>query len=188
MEKLIKKQRQKRRNLLNCLKTPKEKHRRRFLWCFLLHYVYRSLVLFLCPIVICHARSPCSHFYQWDFGVCRMKNLQRSSPLIITSLHQKSDDDAFVEQLVRGVIDRRPQIDEVLTQFAPDWPLEMLTLIDRNILRLGVYELKICRCHSSKGCHQQAIELAKGFGDNQAVASVNGVLGAVYKDMVVKGG
>ena len=77
--------------------------------------------------------------YQWDFWVCRMKNLQRSSPLIITSLHQNSDDDAFVEQLVRGVIDRRPQIDEVLTQFTPDWPLEMLTLIDRNILRLGAF-------------------------------------------------
>lgn len=99
----------------------------------------------------------------------------------------KFDDDAFVEQLVRGVIDRRAEIDELLIQFAPDWPLEMLTLIDRNILRLGVYELKFADAIPAKVAINEAIELAKGFGGQSSGRFVNGVLGAVYKDMVVKG-
>ncbi|MEK7452014.1 MAG: transcription antitermination factor NusB [Patescibacteria group bacterium] len=125
--------------------------------------------------------------YQWDFLGMQDEKL---AEIIAFNRHEfapKFDDDAFVEQLVRGVIYRRPQIDEVLTQFAPDWPLEMLTLIDRNILRLGVYELKFADAIPAKVAINEAIELAKGFGGQSSGRFVNGVLGAVYKDMVVKG-
>lgn len=99
----------------------------------------------------------------------------------------KFDDQKFVEDLVHGVMNNRADIDEVIMQFAPDWPLETLTLIDRNILRLGVYELKYVDAIPAKVAINEAIELAKGFGGQSSGRFVNGVLGAVYKDMIAKG-
>ena len=104
-----------------------------------------------------------------------------------TEFAPKFDDEAFVEQLVHGVMEHREEIDGLITKFAPDWPLDTLTLIDRNILRLGTYELKFSDAIPAKVAINEAIELAKGFGGQSSGRFVNGVLGAVYKDMVTKG-
>ena len=79
------------------------------------------------------------------------------------------------------------EIDELINHFAPDWPVETITIVDRNVLRLGIYELKFSENVPSKVAINEAIELAKGFGGEASGRFVNGVLGAIYKDMIAKG-
>ena len=125
--------------------------------------------------------------YQWDFLGMENEKLSEIIAFNRTEFAPKFDDEAFVEQLVHGVMEHREEIDGLITKFAPDWPLDTLTLIDRNILRLGTYELKFSDAIPAKVAINEAIELAKGFGGQSSGRFVNGVLGAVYKDMVTKG-
>ena len=99
----------------------------------------------------------------------------------------KFDDEGFVQTLVEGVVKHRGEIDEIITHFAPDWPLDTLSIVDRNILRLGVFELKYSDAIPAKVAINEAIELAKGFGGPSSGRFVNGVLGAVFKHMLAKG-
>ncbi len=99
----------------------------------------------------------------------------------------KFDDEGFVEELIEGVIDKRDELDEVIVHFAPNWPLDAITIVDRNVLRLGIYELKIAEKIPAKVAINEAIELAKGFGGQSSGRFVNGVLGAIYKDMMARG-
>ena len=97
------------------------------------------------------------------------------------------DDGGYINDTVFQVVERQEELDEIIKHFAPDWPLENMTVIDRNILRLGVYELKFAESIPSKVAINEAIELAKTFGGDASGKFVNGVLGAVYKDTLKKG-
>jgi ADP-ribose pyrophosphatase YjhB (NUDIX family) len=90
-----------------------------------------------------------------------------------------------MEALLAGVIAKRPDLDLIITKAAPDWPLERIAPIDRNILRIGLYELLFSdRAQGPpKVAINEAIELAKIFGGDSSGRFVNGVLGAVYKEM-----
>lgn len=99
----------------------------------------------------------------------------------------KFDDEGFAEALVHGVVEHLNDIDELIGHFAPDWPLDTLSTVDRNILRLGIFELKFEDKIPAKVAINEAIELAKGFGGQSSGKFVNGVLGAVFKDMLAKG-
>ena len=99
----------------------------------------------------------------------------------------KFNDEGFVDELVNGVIENRDTLDEVIVHFAPNWPLDSITIVDRNVLRLGVYELKIAEKIPAKVAINEAIELAKGFGGTSSGRFVNGVLGAIYKDLIANG-
>ena len=79
------------------------------------------------------------------------------------------------------------EIDGIITHYAPEWPIEQITVVDRNILRIGVYELKWVANIPSKVAINEAIELAKTFGGESSGRFVNGVLGAIFKDMVAAG-
>ncbi len=125
--------------------------------------------------------------YQYDFLDFPDERLEEIIAFNRQEFAPKFNDEGFVNQLVRGVVEHRPQIDEFINQFAPDWPIETITLIDRNILRQGIYELKFAENIPAKVAINEAIELAKGFGGLSSGRFVNGVLGAIYKDMVVKG-
>jgi len=94
-------------------------------------------------------------------------------------------DRPFMEQLLTGVIAKRPDIDLVIEKAAPEWPLERIAPIDRNILRLGLYELLFADRSQvpAKVAINEAIELAKTFGGESSGRFVNGVLGAVYKEL-----
>lgn len=90
----------------------------------------------------------------------------------------------FVQKLIDGVIDNQKEIDAYIQQYAPDWPVEQITVVDRNILRLGILELKFNRDNvPPKVAINEAIELAKSFGGPASGKFVNGVLGAMYKDL-----
>lgn len=125
--------------------------------------------------------------YQWDFLGMPEGKLPEIIAFNRSEFAPNFNDEGFVDALVQGVVTHRPDIDETISHFAPDWPLESLTIIDRNILRLGVFELKFDSNIPAKVAINEAIELAKGFGGPSSGRFVNGVLGAVYKDMIAKG-
>lgn len=94
-------------------------------------------------------------------------------------------DQTFMDQLLLGVIAKKQDIDLVIEKAAPEWPLERIAPVDRNILRLGLYELLFADRSQvpAKVAINEAIELAKTFGGESSGRFVNGVLGAVYKEL-----
>ncbi len=105
------------------------------------------------------------------------ENIQEFAPGVV--------DRAFMQTLLELVYSKRDDIDKVLVKAAPDWPLEKISAVDRNILRLGLAELVFGNRKEvpSKVAINEAIELAKTFGGESSGKFVNGVLGAVYKEM-----
>lgn len=89
----------------------------------------------------------------------------------------------FVKNLVDGVIEHRSEIDAEIAKYAPSWPINQITIVDRNVLRLGVLELKFSTGIPPKVAINEAIELAKSFGGPSSGKFVNGVLGSMYNDM-----
>jgi N utilization substance protein B len=94
-------------------------------------------------------------------------------------------DKGFMEALLDGVLAKRPDLDLVIEKAAPDWPIAKIAPIDRNILRIGLFELLFADRTQvpAKVAINEAIELAKIFGGDSSGRFVNGVLGAVYKEM-----
>ena len=94
-------------------------------------------------------------------------------------------DKVFMEQLLQGVLAKREDLDLVIGKAAPDWPIEKIAPVDRNILRIGLFELLFADRTQvpAKVAINEAIELAKIFGGDSSGRFVNGVLGAVYKEM-----
>lgn len=91
----------------------------------------------------------------------------------------------FMEELLLGSISRKSDLDLVITKAAPEWPLERIAPVDRNVLRLGLFELLFADRSKvpAKVAINEAIELAKSFGGENSGRFVNGVLGAVYKEL-----
>ena len=91
----------------------------------------------------------------------------------------------FMESLLEGVLAKHDDLDLIIQKAAPDWPLDRIAPVDRNILRLGLYELLFADRNQvpPKVAINEAIELAKIFGGESSGRFINGVLGAVYKEM-----
>jgi N utilization substance protein B len=89
------------------------------------------------------------------------------------------DNAAFARDLVNGVIQNREQIDQHIRKFAPAWPLEQIPIVDRNILRLAIFEVLLDNNVPVKVAINEAVELAKKFGSDSSSRFVNGVLGSV---------
>lgn len=85
----------------------------------------------------------------------------------------------FSQDLVQGVIRHRLRIDEVIRQFAPVFPVEQMATIDRNILRLAIFEILFDSSTPAKVAINEAVELAKAFGRNSSARLINGVLGSM---------
>jgi len=84
---------------------------------------------------------------------------------------------AFVRQLVFGVLMHRPELDRIIGHYAPQWPVEQLAVIDRNILRMALFEIGVADT-PIKVAINEAVELAKIFGSDSSPRFVNGVLGS----------
>ena len=102
--------------------------------------------------------------YQWDFNQLDTDQTKEVGTYTKEEFAPKFRDGGFIEDLVGGVLDKHAEIDELINHFAPDWPVETITIVDRNVLRLGIYELKFSENVPSKVAINEAIELAKGFG------------------------
>jgi len=125
--------------------------------------------------------------YQWDFNGQPQDRMEAILTFCRHEFAPDFEDSGFIQELVQGVLMRLVEIDGVIMKFAPEWPIDAITIVDRNILRLGAYELLYSETVPSKVAINEAIELAKGFGGEASGRFVNGVLGAIFKDMVHRG-
>jgi N utilization substance protein B len=94
-------------------------------------------------------------------------------------------DFSFVQELLDNILEKRKDIDDIIEKAAPEWPIDKISIVDRNILRIGLFELLFADRKEvpAKVAINEAIELAKTFGGESSGRFVNGVLGAVYKEM-----
>ena len=91
---------------------------------------------------------------------------------------------AFARELVTGVISNKDKIDQNIKRFAPAWPIEQIPTVDRNILRLAIFELLFDKKVPVKVAINEAVELAKRFGSDSSPRFVKGVLGSVSSVIV----
>src|SRR3989338_11554456 len=91
----------------------------------------------------------------------------------------------FIENLVDGVVKNLDKIDAIIEKTAPEWPIDQVNLVDRNILRLGIYELLWSNRDEvpPKVAINEAIELAKGYGGDSSGRFVNGGMGTIYREI-----
>lgn len=126
--------------------------------------------------------------YEWDFegrqsaealNTILDRNIKEFGP----GLEQGNIE--FVKRLADGVLAHLPVFNEIIEKAAPEWPLEQITIVDRNILRLALYELLYGSKEEvpPKVAINEAIELAKNFSGEPAGKFVNGVLGTVYREI-----
>ena len=83
----------------------------------------------------------------------------------------------FAQHIVQGVLDNQEQLDEMIVAYAPEWPIDQMAIIDRNILRIALLEFAIRGKTPPKVAINEAVELAKTFGSDSSRRFVNGVLG-----------
>lgn len=119
--------------------------------------------------------------FAWDFNGCKDGDIERLIADNFANFAPNFDDGGFVRNLVMGVRDNIGLIDKYIIKYATEWPLDQITTIDRNILRLGIYELLFTPIPPRVAINE-AIEVAKSFGSDSSGKFVNGVLGALYND------
>lgn len=123
--------------------------------------------------------------FEWDFEGSKPGEVFPIFERTINEFAPGTNDRNFMETLLRRVIDKKKDLDNVIEKAAPDWPIEKIAPVDRNILRIGLAELLFADREEvpPKVAINEAIELAKTFGGETSGRFVNGVLGAVYKEM-----
>jgi N utilization substance protein B len=123
--------------------------------------------------------------YEWDFGRKSEEEAREIFKRNADEFAPGMADFAFMDTLLAGVLAKRTELDNIIEKAAPDWPIDKISVIDRNILRLGLYELLFSDRKEvpAKVAINEAIELAKNFGGETSGRFVNGVLGAIYKEI-----
>lgn len=91
----------------------------------------------------------------------------------------KVEAEVFARQLAGGVMSSAASLDHLIERHAPEWPLDQMAIIDRNILRIAIWEFAVGRTTPLKVAINEAVELAKTFGSDSAARFVNGVLGSL---------
>ena len=134
--------------------------------------------------------------YEWDFESSLIKddnqkkkfNKDKLDKIVKDNIEEYGtgiENNDFVAELVNGIFKNIQEIDSLIKKFAPEWPLEQIMIIDRNILRLGIYELMFSKREDvpAKVAINESIELAKTFGGRSSGKFVNGVLGSLYEEI-----
>jgi len=123
--------------------------------------------------------------FEWDFNGAGNINVKEAVERNLKEFAPGLEDDAFVFSLIDQIFKKRPAIDEIIEKAAPEWPLDKISIVDRNILRIGLTELLFGDRTQvpPKVAINEAIELAKTFGGENSSKFINGVLGAVYKEI-----
>src|SRR3989344_4327176 len=122
--------------------------------------------------------------YEWDFYEGK-KNITEILDRNMKDFAPDVDEPEFAWKILKGVAEHLKDIDAKIHEVAPEWPLARIADIDRNILRMGLYELMYANPEEvpPKVAINESIELAKNYGGPNAGRFVNGVLGTVYKKM-----
>lgn len=123
--------------------------------------------------------------FEWDLNALVRKDVQEVLVRNVTEFAPNKTDMPFMEKLLDGVMAKQSELDLVIEKAAPEWPIDRISPVDRNILRLGLYELLFADRKEvpAKVAINESIELAKQFGGENSSRFVNGVLGAVYKEI-----
>ncbi len=123
--------------------------------------------------------------FEWDFRDCHDNQIKEIISRNSKEFAPGMGDISFIENLIENIISKKPDLDKIITKAAPDWPIDKISIIDRNVLRIGLYELLFSDREEvpAKVAINEAIELAKSFGGENSGKFVNGVLGTVYKEL-----
>lgn len=119
--------------------------------------------------------------FTWDFNGQKKEKLEEIIADNFANFAPRFDDQGFVKGLVDGVASKVEEIDSYIVKYATEWPLDQITTVDRNVLRLGIYELLYTDVPPRVAINE-SIEIAKSFGGDSSGKFVNGVLGALYAD------
>jgi len=122
--------------------------------------------------------------YEWDFSG-KKTDLEKIVERNLKEFGPGLEELSFTWQLVTGVVEHLEEIDKIIEKAAPEWPLSQISIVDRNVLRIGLYELlyEDKTAVPPKVAINEAIELAKSFGGESSGKFINGVLGTVYKEI-----
>ncbi|MCL4406070.1 MAG: transcription antitermination factor NusB [Patescibacteria group bacterium] len=122
--------------------------------------------------------------YEWDFGGQR-GNLDAILERNIKEFFPDTDERDFIKKLSSGVIQKMPDLDAIIVKAAPEWPINQIAPIDRNVLRVGLYELLFADRNEvpPRVAINEAIELAKAYGGPNSGKFINGVLGTIYREI-----
>src|SRR3989339_1429272 len=123
--------------------------------------------------------------YEWDFNGKKSDSLDKIVERNIKEYGPGLEDMGFIKQIIKGVTEHMPKIDKIIEKSAPEWPIEQITIVDRNVLRIGLYELLYSNKQEvpPKVAINEAIGLAKTFGGESSGKFINGVLGTVFKEI-----
>lgn len=123
--------------------------------------------------------------YEWDFYNKSKQTLEQIAERNVAEFGPGLEDQSLVWELVEGVQKHMPEIDKIIEKAAPEWPIAQIPIIDRNVLRVGLYELLYADKEQvpPKVAINEAIELAKTFSGKISGKFINGVLGTVYKQL-----
>ena len=134
--------------------------------------------------------------YEWDFQSSIVDDIKKKDKFSKKELNRMVQNnikeygigiekDNFISDTINGVFKHLKNIDSTIQRLAPEWPINQVTIVDRNILRIGIYELVFSKRNDvpPKVAINEAIELAKSFGGNSSGKFVNGVLGSLYKEI-----
>lgn len=123
--------------------------------------------------------------FEWDFNGRDNDKLSKYALRNCAEFAPGVESCEFVELLTQSVITNQESIDALITQCAPEWPLDQVAIVDRNVLRVGIVELVYGDYEAvpPKVAINEAIELAKNFGSDSSPRFVNGVLGTIYREM-----
>lgn len=123
--------------------------------------------------------------FEWDFRHSSREEALESLERNNTEFGEGNSEKNFSENLLKGVIDKKADLDSIIVKAAPDWPIEKISIADRNILRIGLYELLFSDRKEvpAKVAINEAIELAKAYSGEKSGGFINGVLGTIYKEL-----
>lgn len=123
--------------------------------------------------------------YEYEFRTQAQDPRVDLSEIAVRNLSRYEDtigDKQFVQDLLNGIIKKQVELDTALQPMAPEWPISQIARIDRNVLRIGLFELIHMReSVPPKVAINEAVELAKAFGSDNSSKFINGVLGTAYK-------
>ena len=123
--------------------------------------------------------------YEWDFNKDKKTGLKKILEKNIKEFGSGIEEKDFINKLANGVLKHQPQIDKIIEKSAPEWPIDQITIVDRNVLRMGIFELLFGNKEEvpPKVAINEAIELAKNYGGESSGRFINGVLGTIYREM-----
>ena len=123
--------------------------------------------------------------YEWDFWGRDDSKLKQIVANDVKEFGPGLEDTSFIWEIIKGVLKHLDKINEIIEKSAPEWPLEQITIVDRNVLRVGIFELLWGKRDEvpPKVAINEAIELAKNFGGENSGKFINGVLGTIYREI-----